>query len=74
MLAVTHADVSALMDPGEIVPFEISSKPHKINPARYELLIIVARYRLTPTQYYLHLLVLIISIVFVVTYMRKRRG
>jgi len=74
VLAVSHADVSAVMDPDETSPFELSSKPHKIQPMSYELLIIVGRYRQIPIQNYLRLLVLVVGIVLLITYLKKRRG
>ena len=74
VLAVSHADVSAVMDPDETRSFKISSKPHKITPASYELLIIVGRYRRIPIQHYLRLFVLILGIFLLIAYMKKRRG
>lgn len=74
VLAVSHTDVSAVMDPDETSPFELSSKPHQINPASYELLIIVGRYRQIPIQHYLRLLVLGIGIFLAIVYLKKRRG
>jgi len=74
VLAVSHADVSAVMDPDEMRSFKISSKPHKINPASYELLIIVGRYRRIPIQHYLRLFTLALSIFLVIAYLKKRRG
>ncbi len=74
VLAVSHADVSAVMDPDEKISFELSSKPHQITPASYELLIIVGRYRLIPIQHYLRLIVLVLGIFLLIAYMKKRRG
>jgi len=74
VLAVSHADVSAVMDPNETRPFEISSKPHQITPASYELLIIVVRYRQIPIQHYLRLFILVLGIFLLIAYMKKRRG
>lgn len=74
LLAVSHADVSAVLDPDDTSSFELSSKPHKINPASYELLIIVGRYRQIPIQHYLRLFVLIVGIILTIVYMKKRWG
>lgn len=74
VLAVSQADVSAVMDPDETIPFELSSKPHQITPASYELLIIVGRYRQIPIQHYLRLFILVLGIFLLIAYMKKRRG
>lgn len=64
LLAVSHAYVSSEMDAGDKASFELSSKPHKISPASYELLIV--------THHQL-LLILIIAFILFIAFM-KRRG
>jgi len=73
VLAVSHAYVSSEIDAGEKTSFELSSKPHKISPANYELLIVTHHYEpLIVTRYQL-LVILIIAFVLFIAFM-KRRG
>lgn len=73
IIAISRTQVSSEIDRSEKVAFETSSKPHKIIPASYELLIVAHHYDqllVTNTQI---LIVLIIAFSVFLVYM-KRRG
>lgn len=73
LLAVSHTYVSSEMEASEKASFELSSKPHKISPASYELLIVAHHYESLIDTHYQLLLILIIVFVLFIAFM-KRRG
>ena len=72
VLAVSHAYVSSEMDTGDKAPFELSSKPHKINPASYELLVAAHHYGPLFVPFYQLLVVLITAFAIFVVLMKLR--
>jgi len=74
LLAVSRAHISSSMESGEKAFFDISSDPHEINPASYELLIVVHHYELLIVTYFPLFVLLIIPFPLFVVYMKRYRG
>lgn len=73
--ATSRTYVSSVINAGEKVAFEISSKPHKISPVSdFELLIVTHRYEVLPIANYVLLAILTVGFVSFIVYMKKRRG
>jgi hypothetical protein len=54
--------------------FELSSKPYKIKPASYELLVIAHHYVLVPIENYILFAILTVTLIAFVVYMKRKRG
>jgi len=54
--------------------FELSSKPYKIKPASYELLVIPHHYVLIPIENYILFAILTVILIAFVFYMKRKRG
>jgi len=73
--ATSHTCVSSVINAGEKVAFEMSSKPHKISPdSDFELSIVTHRYEILPIANYVLLTILIVGFVSFIVYMKKFRG
>lgn len=74
VIAISHAYVSqSVIEGGDKAVFELSSKPHEINPASYELFIVAQRYEPLLITNYVLLAILVVVFVLFIVYM-KRRG
>jgi len=54
--------------------FELSSKPYKIKPASYELLVIAHHYVLVPIENYILFAILTVTLIVFIVYMKRKRG
>ena len=73
LIAISHTYVSSEIDAGHKATFEISSKPHKISSASYDLLIVAHHYEPLFIMHYILLALLIAAFLIFIAYM-KRRG
>jgi len=71
--AISHVYSSSQLDVGEKAAFEISSKPHKISPVTYELLIVTHHYEPIFITNPALLIIIITGFAIFIIYM-KRRG
>lgn len=74
IIRMSHAYISPEINAGGKAPFEVSSKPYKINPASYELFVVVHRYEPILISNYILLAVLIMVFATFAIYMKKYRG
>jgi len=72
VMAISRTHVSSEIEPGEEEAFETSSKPHKIVPASYELLIVTQRYDPIFITNTLLLIILIAAFAVFLGYMKHR--
>ncbi len=75
MIALSRAFTNPQNIPsGGNASFELSSKPYKIKPASYELLVIAHHYVLIPIENYIFFAILTATFIAFIVYMKRKRG
>lgn len=72
ILHMSKLHVASEIEGGAKIPFQISTMPHQIDPAAYDLFIVVHHYEMLPITNLMLLAFLVLTAMVVIIYMKKR--